>query len=253
MPLSVPLPLQGSSMAKQISAPYIECSAQQSENSVRDIFHVATLACINKSGKGVKRGKTSRGAKRISHMPGRPDLAAVASDLRKDKAKSCSVMWLVMQWWTKLRLRTGTARAGSQPITHPEGGRHRPNLRSMSVIPEYPAQYPEYPKLCSIPDPSQQRPTRKLSVSEEEASRFLLDVANRLTGKPGGGCDVMRGWLLMEGRKEYLGTCWTRAKGSNFVGRSVWELSVNKDRGAPGVWIKDFSFVLTLVLFWRGS
>lgn len=47
----------------------------------------------------------------------------------------------------------------------------------------------------------------------------------------------------MEGRKEYLGTCWTRAKGSNFVGRIVSELSVNKDRGAPGVLIKDFSFV----------
>lgn len=84
--------LQGSSMAKQISAPYIECSAQQSENSVRDIFHVATLACINKNNKNVKRSKATRGNKRISHMPGRPDLAAVASDLRKDKAKSCSVM-----------------------------------------------------------------------------------------------------------------------------------------------------------------
>ncbi|KAI4797937.1 hypothetical protein KUCAC02_024739 [Chaenocephalus aceratus] len=59
---------QGNSMAKQISAPYIECSAQQSENSA------------------------PRGNKRISHMPGRPDLAAVASDLRKDKAKSCSIM-----------------------------------------------------------------------------------------------------------------------------------------------------------------
>uniref|UniRef100_A0AAX7TKW0 Rho family GTPase 3a n=1 Tax=Astatotilapia calliptera TaxID=8154 RepID=A0AAX7TKW0_ASTCA len=82
----------GSSMAKQISAPYIECSAQQSENSVRDIFHVATLACINKNNKNVKRSKTARASKRISHMPGRPDLAAVASDLRKDKAKSCSVM-----------------------------------------------------------------------------------------------------------------------------------------------------------------
>uniref|UniRef100_A0A3Q4HD18 Rho family GTPase 3a n=1 Tax=Neolamprologus brichardi TaxID=32507 RepID=A0A3Q4HD18_NEOBR len=79
-------------MAKQISAPYIECSAQQSENSVRDIFHVATLACINKNNKNVKRSKTARASKRISHMPGRPDLAAVASDLRKDKAKSCSVM-----------------------------------------------------------------------------------------------------------------------------------------------------------------
>ncbi|XP_024264734.2 rho-related GTP-binding protein RhoE [Oncorhynchus tshawytscha] len=83
---------QGSNMAKQISAPYIECSAQQSENSVRDIFHVATLACVNKNNKNVKRNKSTRGNKRISHMPSRPDLATVASDLRKDKAKSCCVM-----------------------------------------------------------------------------------------------------------------------------------------------------------------
>ncbi|KAJ8351596.1 hypothetical protein SKAU_G00230720 [Synaphobranchus kaupii] len=83
---------QGSNMAKQINAPYIECSALQSENSVRDIFHVATLACVNKNGKHVKRNKSNRANKRISHMPGRPDLSAVASDLRKDKAKSCTVM-----------------------------------------------------------------------------------------------------------------------------------------------------------------
>ncbi|TSK67227.1 Rho-related GTP-binding protein RhoE [Bagarius yarrelli] len=76
----------------QISAPYIECSALQSENSVRDIFHVATLACVNKNNKTVKRNKSTRSAKRISHMPGRPDLAAVATDFRKDKAKSCTVM-----------------------------------------------------------------------------------------------------------------------------------------------------------------
>lgn len=101
-----PLPPQGSSMAKQISAPYIECSAQQSENSVRDIFHVATLACINKNNKNVKRSKATRGNKRISHMPGRPDLAAVASDLRKDKAKSCSVMWLIRLRRCRLRMRT---------------------------------------------------------------------------------------------------------------------------------------------------
>ncbi|CAB1327523.1 unnamed protein product, partial [Coregonus sp. 'balchen'] len=63
-----------------------------SENSVRDIFHVATLACVNKNNKNVKRNKSTRGNKRISHMPSRPDLTAVASDLRKDKAKSCSVM-----------------------------------------------------------------------------------------------------------------------------------------------------------------
>lgn len=90
-------------MAKQISAPYIECSAQQSENSVRDIFHVATLACINKNNKNVKRSKTTRSNKRISHMPGRPDLAAVSSDLRKDKAKSCSVMWLFRLRGIRLR------------------------------------------------------------------------------------------------------------------------------------------------------
>lgn len=96
-------------MAKQISAPYIECSAQQSENSVRDIFHVATLACINKNNKNVKRSKVARGNKRISHMPGRPDLAAVASDLRKDKAKSCSVMWLI-------RRRKGTEHSASRKL-----------------------------------------------------------------------------------------------------------------------------------------
>ncbi|XP_016295762.1 rho-related GTP-binding protein RhoE-like [Sinocyclocheilus anshuiensis] len=83
---------QGSAMAKQISAPYIECSAVQSENSVRDIFHVATLACVNKNNKNIKRNKSARSTKRISHMPSRPDLAAVATDLRKDKAKSCTVM-----------------------------------------------------------------------------------------------------------------------------------------------------------------
>lgn len=85
---------QGANMAKQIgAATYIECSALQSENSVRDIFHVATLACVNKTNKNVKRNKSQRATKRISHMPSRPELSAVATDLRKDKAKSCTVMW----------------------------------------------------------------------------------------------------------------------------------------------------------------
>uniref|UniRef100_A0ABI7ZH42 Rho family GTPase 3 n=1 Tax=Felis catus TaxID=9685 RepID=A0ABI7ZH42_FELCA len=84
---------QGANMAKQIgAATYIECSALQSENSVRDIFHVATLACVNKTNKNVKRNKSQRATKRISHMPSRPELSAVATDLRKDKAKSCTVM-----------------------------------------------------------------------------------------------------------------------------------------------------------------
>lgn len=84
--------IQGSNMAKQISAPYIECSALQSENSVRDIFHVATLACVNKNNKNMKRQKSSRATKRTSHMPSRPYLESVTSDMRKDKAKSCTVM-----------------------------------------------------------------------------------------------------------------------------------------------------------------
>lgn len=94
--LLIPLPSftsQGANMAKQIgAATYIECSALQSENSVRDIFHVATLACVNKTNKNVKRNKSQRATKRISHMPSRPELSAVATDLRKDKAKSCTVM-----------------------------------------------------------------------------------------------------------------------------------------------------------------
>ncbi|XP_053482448.1 rho family GTPase 3b [Ictalurus furcatus] len=92
--LSNELPLtydQGSNMAKQISAPYIECSALQSENSVRDIFHVAALACVNKSNKNVKRHKSSRATKRSSHLPGRPEHDSM-SCLHKSKAKTCSVM-----------------------------------------------------------------------------------------------------------------------------------------------------------------
>lgn len=79
-------------MAKQISAPYIECSAQQSENSVRDIFHIATLACISKSNKNVKRMKSSRATKRTSHVSNRPELDSV-SRLHKTKTKTCTVMW----------------------------------------------------------------------------------------------------------------------------------------------------------------
>lgn len=96
--------MQGSNMAKQISAPYIECSALQSENSVRDIFHVATLACVNKNNKNVKRQKSSRATKRTSHMPSRPYLESVNSDMRKDKAKSCTVMWKIWRTWMGVKV-----------------------------------------------------------------------------------------------------------------------------------------------------
>ncbi|XP_078084098.1 rho family GTPase 3b [Mustelus asterias] len=84
---------QGTNMAKQIgAATYIECSSLSSENSVRDIFHVATLACVNKPNKNVKRNQSKRATKRISHVPSRPELSTVSPDLRKDKARSCTVM-----------------------------------------------------------------------------------------------------------------------------------------------------------------
>ncbi|XP_071768521.1 rho-related GTP-binding protein RhoE-like [Centroberyx gerrardi] len=81
---------QGSNMAKQLNAPYIECSSLQSENSVRDIFHVATLACVSKNNKNVKRSKSSRATKRISHSRG--DLPTVVMDYPQTKAKTCVVM-----------------------------------------------------------------------------------------------------------------------------------------------------------------
>ncbi|XP_063070746.1 rho-related GTP-binding protein RhoE-like [Engraulis encrasicolus] len=94
---------QASSTAKQISAPYLECSALQSENSVRDIFHVTTLACVTKGHKKAKhhhhpsgsaKSSSAKATKRNSHMPAQmPGLAAVsASEARKNKTSSCIVM-----------------------------------------------------------------------------------------------------------------------------------------------------------------
>ncbi|XP_022609621.1 rho-related GTP-binding protein RhoE-like [Seriola lalandi dorsalis] len=82
---------QGSNTAKQLSAPYLECSSLQSENSVRDIFHVATLACINENSKNMKRRKSSRATKRTSHS-GRDVSTGVTTHYQQTKAKSCALM-----------------------------------------------------------------------------------------------------------------------------------------------------------------
>lgn len=83
---------QGSSIARQISAvAYVECSAKVSENSVRDVFHITTLASINRIHKNLKRSNSKRGLKRVSQMTGRTDLLN-ETEMRKDRAKSCSVM-----------------------------------------------------------------------------------------------------------------------------------------------------------------
>lgn len=82
---------QGSNTAKQLSAPYLECSSLQSENSIRDIFHVATLACVSKNNKNMKRRKSSRATKRMSHS-GRDMSTVVTTHYQQTKDKSCTVM-----------------------------------------------------------------------------------------------------------------------------------------------------------------
>ena len=84
--------LQGSALARQIGAvAYAECSSKVSENSVRDVFHVTTLASVNRVHKNLKRSNSKRGLKRASQMPGRTDLLN-DTEIRKDRAKSCSIM-----------------------------------------------------------------------------------------------------------------------------------------------------------------
>ncbi|KFW81034.1 Rho-related GTP-binding protein RhoN, partial [Manacus vitellinus] len=83
---------QGSALARQIGAvAYAECSSKVSENSVRDVFHVTTLASVNRVHKNLKRSNSKRGLKRVSQMPGRTDLLS-DTEIRKDRAKSCSIM-----------------------------------------------------------------------------------------------------------------------------------------------------------------
>uniref|UniRef100_A0A8D3C3Y8 Rho-related GTP-binding protein RhoE n=1 Tax=Scophthalmus maximus TaxID=52904 RepID=A0A8D3C3Y8_SCOMX len=82
---------QGSITAKQLNTPYLECSSLQSESSVKDIFHVATLACVNKNNKSTKRRKSSRATKSMSHS-GRDMSPVVSTHYHQTKAKTCVVM-----------------------------------------------------------------------------------------------------------------------------------------------------------------
>ncbi|KAL8175732.1 UNVERIFIED_CONTAM: Rho- GTP-binding protein RhoN [Gekko kuhli] len=83
---------QGSLLARQLgAAAYVECSSKVSENSVRDVFHVTTLASISRTHKHLKRSNSKRGAKRVSQLSGRTDLLTDA-EIHKDRAKSCLLM-----------------------------------------------------------------------------------------------------------------------------------------------------------------
>ncbi|TNN21918.1 Rho-related GTP-binding protein RhoE [Liparis tanakae] len=77
---------------------YVECTSKVSENSVRDVFHVTTVASVRRPHKPqLKRSSSRRGLKRVSHLalpplPGRTEQIDEAPAMRKDRAKSCVLM-----------------------------------------------------------------------------------------------------------------------------------------------------------------
>ncbi|XP_028675855.1 rho-related GTP-binding protein RhoN isoform X3 [Erpetoichthys calabaricus] len=83
---------QGSALARQIgAAAYAECSSKVSENSVRDVFHLTTLASVNKAHKSLKRSHSKRVPKRPPQTAGHVDLLE-AGEMRKERARSCLLM-----------------------------------------------------------------------------------------------------------------------------------------------------------------
>ncbi|XP_076857039.1 rho-related GTP-binding protein RhoN-like [Brachyhypopomus gauderio] len=86
---------QGSTLARQIGAvAYAECTSKFSENSVRDVFHVTTLASVAQLRRpaGLKRSGSRRGFKRSSQQPHSAALLDCPPATRKDRAKSCVLM-----------------------------------------------------------------------------------------------------------------------------------------------------------------
>lgn len=84
---------QGTVLAKQVGAvSYVECSSRSSERSVRDVFHVATVASLGRSGhRQLRRTDSRRGLQRSTQLPGRPDRGN-EGEIHKDRAKSCNLM-----------------------------------------------------------------------------------------------------------------------------------------------------------------
>ncbi|XP_037546825.1 rho-related GTP-binding protein RhoN-like [Nematolebias whitei] len=85
---------QGTNLARQIGAvAYAECTSKYSENSVRDVFHVTTLASVSNIHRPqLKRAGTRCGHKRISQQPPRTEIHEHPPAVRKDRAKSCALM-----------------------------------------------------------------------------------------------------------------------------------------------------------------
>ncbi|KAL7373024.1 hypothetical protein ABVT39_026070 [Epinephelus coioides] len=85
---------QGTNLARQIGAvAYTECTSKYSENSVRDVFHVTTLASVSRIHRPqLKRAGSRRGLKRVSQQPPRTEIHEHPPAIRKDRAKSCVLM-----------------------------------------------------------------------------------------------------------------------------------------------------------------
>ncbi|MCI4383867.1 hypothetical protein PGIGA_G00031650 [Pangasianodon gigas] len=80
---------QGTSLARQIgAAAYAECTSKNSEDSVRDVFHIATVTSIGYDTQRLKRSGSRRGLKRASQNPQHSEIM----ERRKDRAKSCTLM-----------------------------------------------------------------------------------------------------------------------------------------------------------------
>uniref|UniRef100_A0A8C4LPC6 Rho family GTPase 2 n=1 Tax=Equus asinus TaxID=9793 RepID=A0A8C4LPC6_EQUAS len=83
---------QGTVLAKQVGAvSYVECSSRSSERSVRDVFHVATVASLGRGQRQLRRTDSRRGLQRSTQLAGRPDLGN-EGEIHKDRAKSCNLM-----------------------------------------------------------------------------------------------------------------------------------------------------------------
>ncbi|XP_019738879.1 rho-related GTP-binding protein RhoN-like [Hippocampus comes] len=85
---------QGTHLARQIgAAAYAECTSKYSENSVRDVFHVTTLASVTRGPRPApKRAGSRRGLRRVSQQPPRTDVHERPPAIRKARAKSCVLM-----------------------------------------------------------------------------------------------------------------------------------------------------------------
>ena len=85
-------------LAKQVGAvSYVECSSRSSERSVRDVFHVATVASLGRGHRQLRRTDSRRGLQRSAQLAGRPDRGngngnGTEGEIHKDRAKSCNLM-----------------------------------------------------------------------------------------------------------------------------------------------------------------